>query len=92
MRAPRRARGRDSITNHEIRIGKESAHSIASVMIWRRTEEEHFNTHALYTFELKPVDNKWLISAIKQEVLWTEGDSSIHSGSKVAIDERTKIG
>ncbi|MTI32133.1 nuclear transport factor 2 family protein [Xanthovirga aplysinae] len=70
------------ISNHEIIVEGKKAQCTASAMIWRRQGEKYFNTHAIYFFRLRWVQDKWLISEIRQDVLWNEGDASIHSGSR----------
>ncbi len=70
------------ISNYEIDMADNAAECRASSMIWRRKNGNGFNTHALYTFKLVNEALGWKISAIKQEVLWNEGDASIHSGTK----------
>lgn len=70
------------ISNYEITITGDKAHCIASVIIWRKTQDKEFNTHALYTFGLQREADAWRICSIKQEVFWNQGDSSIHKGVK----------
>ena len=41
------------IANHEITVVDESAECKASTIIWRRTDDVEFNTHALYVFMLR---------------------------------------
>lgn len=59
-----------------------NATCLVSTVIWRKTETEVFNTHCVYTFKVIKVKYDWKISAIKQHVLWNEGQPSIHSGAK----------
>lgn len=53
-----------------------------SMVIWRKSDTEVFNTHCIYTFKLIKIQRDWKISAIAQKVLWSEGQPSIHSGAK----------
>jgi hypothetical protein len=70
------------IGNFEIEISKNSARVRASGAIFRRTGERVFNTHAIYVFGLvSTTERGWLITSIKQSVLWNEGDSAIHKAA-----------
>lgn len=51
-----------------------------SALILLRRGELFFNTHAVYEFACVQKNKRWLISKIKQTVLWNEGDAEIHSG------------
>jgi len=55
-----------------------------SALILRRRGEQFFNTHAIYEFVCVQKNKRWLLSKIKQTVLWNEGDSTIHSGAATA--------
>ena len=66
---------------------KDQAHCRALSMIYRNKDGFLFNTHAMYEFKLaknKIDGSPWLISWIKQEVLWNDGDPFLHSGAKAA--------
>jgi hypothetical protein len=70
------------LSNTEISIGHDSAHCIASGVIFRRKDEEHFDSHVIYRFGLTKSVSSWRISSIKQSVLWNEGNSDIHAGAR----------
>lgn len=70
-------------SNLEIKITGDSAECRATAFIMRKDKHDtQFNTHAVYFFKLIKLNEHWLISEIKQTVLWNEGDSKIHSGVK----------
>ena len=56
----------------------------ASMVVWRKTDEEDFTTHCVYTFQLikSAESDEWKISGITQKVLWNEGSAAIHKGAK----------
>jgi SnoaL-like domain len=54
----------------------------ASMVIWRKSDTEDFVTHCVYVFQVLNADETWKISEIIQKVLWSEGTSSIHKGTK----------
>ena len=54
----------------------------ASIVVWRKSEEEEFISHCVYIFQLEKHDADWKISGITQKVLWNDGTSSIHKGAK----------
>ena len=54
----------------------------ASMVVWRKLEEEEFTSHCVYIFQLVKQTEEWKISGITQKVLWNEGESSIHKGAK----------
>jgi hypothetical protein len=54
----------------------------ASMVVWRKSDEEEFTSHCVYMFRLIKQDDDWQISGITQKVLWNEGTSSIHKGAK----------
>ena len=58
-----------------------SATCRASMVVWRKTDEEEFTSHCVYIFQLVKHDSDWKISGITQKVLWNEGTSSIHMGA-----------
>ncbi len=52
-----------------------------SALIMRSNDDgERFDTHAMYDYCLMKQKDRWLITAIKQTVLWNQGDSTIHEG------------
>jgi hypothetical protein len=64
----------------EIVIRGASATCRAAMMIWRKSGEETFATHALYTFGARK-DASWKLDAITQKVLWNDGSPTIHGGA-----------
>ena len=54
----------------------------ASMIVWRKSDEDEFTSHCVYTFQLVKQDENWKISGITQKVLWNEGTSSVHKGAK----------
>ena len=54
----------------------------ASMVVWRKSDEEEFTSHCVYIFQLVKAQEEWKISGITQKVLWNEGKASIHSGAK----------
>ncbi|MGD8428009.1 MAG: nuclear transport factor 2 family protein [Balneolaceae bacterium] len=66
-------------SNYQVSIENQQAECILSSVIWRQNGNSTFTTHAIYNFKLKSSEGNWRIHAIKQNVLWNEGDSSIHS-------------
>ena len=70
-------------SNFEIELKGNTANCRASALILRRNNEGiSFDTHALYDFRLKKINNAWNIVKIKQMVLWHDGNPTIHSGSR----------
>jgi hypothetical protein len=70
------------VGNYEINFSDENtATCCASMVVWRKSETEDFTSHCVYTFQLIK-SNDWKISGITQKVLWNEGTSSIHKGTK----------
>lgn len=59
-----------------------SATCRASMVVWRKSDEEEFTSHCVYIFQLVKAQEEWKISGITQKVLWNEGKASIHSGAK----------
>jgi hypothetical protein len=53
-----------------------------SMIVWRRSDNEEFTSHCIYTFRVTKVEDDWKISSITQKVLWNEGSASIHKGLK----------
>lgn len=70
------------ISNHQITVEGRVAKCVASAMIWRFDGNQFFNTHAIYTFLIREQNGDWKICSIKQDVLWNEGEPSIHAGTK----------
>ena len=68
------------LTNCEVATSDSSASVGATCMIYRSDGPRHFNSHAFYTFSPTLSGSAWKISAIKQRILWNEGDPSIHKG------------
>jgi len=71
------------VSNYEVDItDSNSATCRASMVVWRKSDEEDFTSHCVYIFKLTKLDNFWKISGITQKVLWNEGKASIHKGVK----------
>ena len=71
------------VSNYEIDLSdSRTAICRASMVVWRKSDEEDFTTHCVYIFQLTKRDDAWRISGITQKVLWSEGTSSIHKGVK----------
>jgi hypothetical protein len=71
------------VSNHEVDFtDSNSATCRASMVVWRKTDEEEFTSHCVYIFQLVKHDSDWKISGITQKVLWNEGTLSIHKGAK----------
>jgi len=71
------------VSNYEIGLpDAERATCRASMIVWRKTDEEEFTSHCVYTFQSMKQDGVWKISGITQKVLWNSGASSIHKGAK----------
>ena len=71
------------VSNYEVDFtDSNSATSRASMVVWRKTDEEEFTSHCVYIFQLSKQNTKWKISGITQKVLWNDGTSSIHKGAK----------
>jgi 3-phenylpropionate/cinnamic acid dioxygenase small subunit len=69
--------------NYEINhVDKLNAACRASMVVWRKSNDEEFTTHCVYIFKLVKVKSDWKISGITQKVLWNEGTPSIHKGAK----------
>jgi hypothetical protein len=67
-------------TNHEIQTMGKKADCRLNAFIIRQDTGAVFHTHAVYDFKLIQQDARWLITHIKQTILWNEGDSKIHAG------------
>ncbi len=71
------------VSNYEVDFtDSNSATCRASMIVWRKSEEEEFTSHCVYIFQLTKLDSEWKINGITQKVLWNEGNSSIHRGAK----------
>jgi 3-phenylpropionate/cinnamic acid dioxygenase small subunit len=71
------------VSNYEVDFtDSNSATCRASMVVWRKSDEEEFTSHCVYIFQLTKQDSDWKISGITQKVLWNEGKSSIHRGAK----------
>ena len=71
------------VSNYEVTFtDSNSATCRASMVVWRKSDEEEFTSHCVYTFQLTKQADGWQISGITQKVLWNEGTSSIHKGAK----------
>ena len=71
------------VSNYEIDfIDSKSSTCRASMVVWRKSDEEEFTSHCVYIFQLTKQDSDWKISGITQKVLWNEGTKSLHKGAK----------
>ncbi len=71
------------VSNYEVNFSdSNSATCCASMVVWRKSDEEEFTSHCIYTFRLTKIESDWKISGITQKVLWNDGTSSIHTGAK----------
>lgn len=71
------------VSNYEIDFpDSEHATCRASMVVWRKLDQEEFTSHCVYEFQLTKQDSDWKISAIAQKILWNEGTPSIHGGTK----------
>ena len=71
------------VSNYEIDFPDANAATCrASMVVWRKSDEEEFTSHCVYTFQLTKQAERWRISGITQKVLWNEGTPSIHKGAK----------
>ncbi|MDL1910335.1 nuclear transport factor 2 family protein [Chloroflexi bacterium CFX6] len=71
------------VGNYEVDFtDSNSATCRASMIVWRKSDEEEFTSHCVYLFQLSKQNENWRISGITQKVLWNEGTSSIHGGAK----------
>lgn len=71
------------VSNYEVDFtDSNTATCRASMVVWRKSDEEEFTSHCVYTFQVIKQDTNWKISGITQKVLWNEGTSSIHKGAK----------
>ena len=74
------------LSNLDIQVDGKHAACVASAIIFRKRDEERFDTHAIYRFGLVNEASSWHISSIKQTVLWNDGNPDIHVGA--ATDAR----
>ena len=71
------------VSNYEVDFtDSHSATCRASMVVWRKSDEEEFTSHCVYMFQLTKQDSDWKISGITQKVLWNEGTPSIHKGAR----------
>src|SRR5512134_1064018 len=71
------------VGNYEVDFtDSHSATGRASMVVWRKSDEEEFTSHCVYIFQLTKQDSDWRISGITQTVLWNEGTASIHKGAR----------
>ena len=72
------------VANFDVEVRGSSAEARASCVIFRRDATAQFTSHAIYAFRLERRAQVWAIAAIKQTILWNDGDASVHSGAKRA--------
>jgi len=71
------------VSNYEVDFTDSNTASCrASMVVWRKSDEEEFTSHCVYMFQLIKQNDEWKISGITQKVLWNEGTSSLHKGAK----------
>jgi hypothetical protein len=71
------------VSNYEVDFNDaNTATCRASMVVWRKSDEEEFTSHCVYTFQLTKLNSDWKINSITQKVLWNEGKASIHKGVK----------
>ena len=71
------------VSNYEVDlVDSTTAACRASMVVWRKSDEDEFTSHCIYTVQLTKPESGWKISGITQKVLWNEGTSSIHTGTK----------
>jgi hypothetical protein len=71
------------VSNYEFDFtDSDAANCRASMIVWRKSEQEEFASHCFYIFQLTKLNSDWKISGITQKILWNEGTASIHSGGK----------
>ena len=62
------------VSNYEIDFpDTNTATCRASMVVWRKSEEEDFTSHCVYNFQLTKQNDAWKISGITQKVLWNDG-------------------
>ena len=52
------------ISNFDTRVKGNSAEVTASCLIYRKGENRHFDSHAIYTFRLRNYEDEWKITFI----------------------------
>lgn len=71
------------VSNYEVDFtDSNTATCRASMVVWRKADEEEFTSHCVYNFQLIKLNGDWKINGITQKVLWNEGTSSLHKGAK----------
>ena len=71
------------VSNYEVDFtDSNGATCRASMVVWRKSDEEEFMSHCIYIFQLIQQDSTWKINGITQKVFWNEGTPSIHKGAK----------
>ena len=71
------------VSNYEVDFtDSNSATCRASMVVWRKSDEEEFTSHCVYIFQVVKQAEIWKISGITQKVLWNAGTSSIHTGAR----------
>jgi hypothetical protein len=71
------------VSNYEIDFSDaNTATCRASMIVWRKSDEQEFTSHCLYIFQMTKMGSEWKISGVTQRVLWNEGASSIHKGAQ----------
>ena len=71
------------VSNYEVDFSdSNTAACRASMVVWRKSDEEEFTSHCIYIFQLIKQAETWKISGITQKVLWNEGTPSLHKGAK----------
>lgn len=67
--------------DYEIQLDGEEGTVRFSMAIYRRDSfGEVLNTHCLYLLGVEKRSGSWRISSIVQQVLWSDGDPTIHKG------------
>lgn len=71
------------VSNYEVDLpARDAATCRASMIVWRRSNEEVFTSHCIYNFQLTRQADGWRINGITQKVLWNEGTSTIHKDAQ----------
>ena len=71
------------VSNYEIDFpDAERATCRASMIVWRKSDEEEFTSHCVYELHLTKQNANWKISGIVQKILWNEGNPLIHKSAK----------
>jgi len=70
------------ISNFEVDVRGAAADARASCVIFRRDGAAQFTSHAIYAFRLERRVDRWAIAAIRQTILWNDGDAAVHSGAQ----------